>query len=71
MDLKEFLKNNPLVKQAELARLMWPDKKHTATKLANKLSGANNQRITPEDESLALKALKVLCVNISELTKEL
>ncbi|SMC52981.1 hypothetical protein [Pedobacter nyackensis] len=66
MDLKQFLKDNPLIKQAELARLMY-GVDHATTKLANKLSGANKQRITPEDERLAIAALKILGANIEKL----
>lgn len=68
MDLKEFLLNNPLINQAELARTMWPDKKATNIKLANKLANRQGQRITPDDQKLAFDALQELGVNISELT---
>ena len=66
MDLKQFLKDNPMIKQAELARLMWPDKKNTNTKLANKLSEVQGQRITDDDLARAIAALTTLGVNISK-----
>lgn len=66
MDLKQFLKENPLIKQAELARLMWPGKSNTNTKLANKLAETAGQRVTDEDQSKAIEALKQLGVNISQ-----
>ena len=69
MDLKQFLIDNPVINQAELARMMWPDKKATNIKLANKLANRANQRITPKDETLALQALKKLGYNIEQLGK--
>jgi len=67
MDLKQFLLDNPMINQAELARTMWPDTKATNIKLANKLANRANQRITPKDEALALEALKKLGYNIGKL----
>lgn len=67
MDLKQFLKENPLVNQAELARTMWPGKNATNIKLANKLANRSGQRITPDDERLAIDALQKLGINISNL----
>ncbi len=67
MDLKQFLIDNPLISQAELARLMWPDKNATSVKLANKLANRAGQRITPTDEQLAIDALQKLGINISKL----
>ena len=67
MDLKQFLIDNPVINQAELARMMWPDTKATNIKLANKLANRANQRITPKDETLALEALKKLGHNINSL----
>jgi hypothetical protein len=66
MDLKQFLKDNPMIKQAELARLMWPDKSNTNTKLANKLAGTAGQRVTDDDLARAIAALTTLGVNISK-----
>jgi len=66
MDLKQFLKDNPVIKQAELARLMWPDKNNTNTKLANKLAENQGQRITEDDLARAIDALTTLGVNISK-----
>lgn len=67
MDLKQFLDDNPLISQAELARLMWPGKNATSVKLANKLANRAGQRITPKDEADAIEALKKLGVSISKL----
>lgn len=67
MDLKQFLIDNPLIKQAVLARMMYDNKPHSATMLANKLAGVKGQRITPKDEADAIEALKQLGVNISKL----
>ncbi|SMC46117.1 hypothetical protein [Pedobacter africanus] len=66
MDLKQFLTDNPIIKQAVLARLMY-GVDHATTKLANKLTGLNKQRITRDDEELALKVLQELGANISKL----
>lgn len=67
MELKQFLDDNPIIKKAELARLMWPDKRNTNTKLANKLAETAGQRVTEEDKALALKALKQLVSKILQL----
>lgn len=69
MDLKQFLDTNPLINQAELARMMWPDKQKTAkTRLSNKLNEVkmknSKQRITDDDLELAKTALRNLGVNI-------
>jgi hypothetical protein len=69
MDLKQFLKDNPIIKQAELARLMWPGKSSTNTKLANKLAGTAGQRLTDDDISRAKAALEKLGENIQDITK--
>jgi len=74
MDLKQFLKDNPLISQTDLAHAMWPDKPKSAkTKLSNKLNeakqGNSKQRITEADLELAKKALKDLGVNIEKWTK--
>ena len=68
MDLKQFLKDNPLINHAELARLMWPGKAATNIRLANKLANKQGQRITPKDEEAAILALNKLGVNISQFT---
>ncbi|MCZ4244958.1 hypothetical protein [Pedobacter punctiformis] len=73
MDLKKFLKDNPLISQADLAVAMYGDDKprYNKNKLSNKLNevvqGNSKQRITPKDEQLALEALKKLGYNISQL----
>lgn len=74
MDLKQFLDANPLVNQAELARLMWPDNQKTArSRLSNKLNevkmGNSKQRITEADLTLAKDALVKLGVNIEGFVK--
>jgi len=68
MDLKQFLKDNPMINQAQLANAMWPDKKGSNIKLSHKLSNTQGQRITPKDEQLAIEALQQLGVNIASLT---
>ena len=73
MDLKQFLKDNPLISQTDLAHAMYPDTPKSAkSKLSNKLNeakaGSGKQRITPKDEALALEALKKLGHNIEQLT---
>lgn len=64
MTLKEFLEQNPIIKNAQLARLMYPNNKYSNTKLANKLaeniSGSGKQRITEADEEIAKKELEKL-----------
>lgn len=74
MDLKQFLEANPLINQAELARLMWPNNVKTAkTRLSNKLNEVkmknSKQRITPADLQLAKDALVKLGVNIDGFAK--
>lgn len=74
MDLKQFLKDNPLISQTDLAHAMWPDRPKSAkTKLSNKLNevkmGNSKQRITEADLELAKAALIKLGVNISSFTK--
>jgi len=74
MDLKQFLDANPLINQAELARLMWPDNLKTArSRLSNKLNnakaGSGKQRITDDDLKLAKDALVKLGVNIDGFIK--
>lgn len=70
MDLNKFLTENPIITKAELARLMWPDKKATNIKLANKLANRNGQRITPDDQKLAINVLTLLTDNIEDLKKQ-
>jgi hypothetical protein len=64
MTLKEFLEQNLIINNAQLARLMYPNNKSANTKLANKLaenlSGTGKQRITKADEELAKKELEKL-----------
>ncbi|RAJ28903.1 hypothetical protein [Pedobacter cryoconitis] len=72
MDLKQFLIDNPLISQTDLAHAMYPDTPKSAkSKLSNKLNNAKagngKQRITPEDERLALEALTKLGTNIETL----
>jgi len=72
MDLKQFLKDNPLISQTDLAHAMYPlTPKSAKSKLSNKLNnakaGSGKQRITEEDERLAIVALKKLGVNINDL----
>ena len=59
MKLKEFLEQNPIINNAQLARLMYPYNKSANTKLANKLaeniSGSGRQRVTEADEEIAKK----------------
>jgi len=74
MDLKQFLKDNPLISQSDLAHAMWPDKPKSAkSKLSNKLNevkmGNSKQRITEADMDLAIEALSRLCVNVEILKK--
>lgn len=74
MDLKQFLDNNPLINQAELARLMWPENLKTArSRLSNKLNnakaGSGKQRITDDDLKLAREALIKLGANIEGFFK--
>lgn len=64
MTLKEFLEQNPIINNAQLAKLMYPINKSANTKLANKLaenlSGTGKQRITDADEKLAKQELEKL-----------
>ena len=64
MKLKEFLEQNPIINNAQLARLMYPYNKSANTKLANKLaeniSGSGRQRVTEADEEIAKKELEKL-----------
>lgn len=74
MDLKQFLKDNPLISQTDLAHAMWPDRPKSAkTKLSNKLNevkmGNSKQRITEADLKLAKEALVKLGVSIDEFIK--
>lgn len=71
MNLKELLAKHNLIKQAELARKMFEGKASANTRLANKLSGVNYQRIMPEDEESAYAVLKELSDDIVELGKGL
>lgn len=67
MHLKEFLAKNKIIKQAELARLMFDNKPSSNTRLANKLSGVNYQRLTEEDQKLAIEVLKLLATDIASI----
>lgn len=72
MDLKQFLKDNPLISQTDLAHAMWPDKPKSAkSKLSNKLNevkmGNSKQRITEADMERAIEVLSTLGVNIEAL----
>lgn len=67
MHLKEFLAKHKIIKQAELARLMFKDKPSSNTRLANKLSGVNYQRLTKEDQEQAIEVLKSLADDISSI----
>ena len=64
MTLQEFLEENPIIKNAVLARSMYPNNKSAHTKLANKLaenkSGTGKQRVTDTDEALAKEELEKL-----------
>ncbi|WP_448104748.1 hypothetical protein [Pedobacter panaciterrae] len=71
MNLKELLAKHKIIKQAELARQMFEGKASANTRLANKLSGVNYQRIMPEDEAEAFKALKSLSDDILEFGKNI
>lgn len=69
MNLKDLLAKHKVLKQSELARQMFEGKATPTTRLANKLSGVNYQRITDEDEAAAFKVLKELSDDIIELGK--
>lgn len=69
MDLKEFLAKHKIIKQAELARQMFDDKPSSNTRLANKLSGVNYQRLTDEDQDKAIEVLNILADDIKKLKK--
>jgi lipopolysaccharide biosynthesis protein len=69
MNLKELLAKHKILKQAELARQMFEGKPSANTRLANKLSGVNYQKILPEDEESAFKSLKELSDDIIEFGK--
>lgn len=71
MHLKEFLAKHKIIKQAELARLMFKDKPSSNTRLANKLSGVNYQRLTKPDQDEAIAVLKLLAEDIKSLKAEL
>jgi hypothetical protein len=71
MDLKKLLEKHPIIKHAELARRMFDGKSSSNTRLANKLSGVNYQRLKPEDEAEAFKVLKELSDDIIELGNSL
>lgn len=64
MNLKELLAKHKLIKHAELARKMYDGKPSANTRLANKLSGVNYQKILPEDDAEAFKVLKELSDDI-------
>lgn len=66
MNLKELLAKHKLIKQAELARQMFDGKPSSNTRLANKLSGVNYQRLSEDDEKAAFKVLKELSDDIIE-----
>ncbi|WP_214228663.1 hypothetical protein [Pedobacter sp. B4-66] len=71
MNLKELLAKHNIIKQAELARKMFDGKPSANTRLANKLSGVNYQRIMPDDEKEAFKVLKELSDDIVEFGKSI
>lgn len=74
MKLKEFLESNPIINNAQLAKLMYPNIKSANTKLANKLaenvSGSGKQRITDKDLKEAISVLDDLCKKIQEFKKD-
>lgn len=61
MKLKDFLADNKIINQAQLAKLLWPENKSANTKLANKLSETAGQRITEKDIEDVRRVLKYLC----------
>lgn len=70
MDLKQFLKDNPLISQTDLAHAMYPDTPKSAkSKLSNKLNnakaGTGKQRITEDDQKKAIEVLDQLGININ------
>ena len=68
MKLKNFLESNPIINNAQLAKLMYPNIKSANTKLANKLaenvSGSGKQRITEKDEQEAKNVLKNFLITL-------
>lgn len=74
MNLKEFLKLNPVIQQAELANLMYPNTKSARTKLSNKLNnkvvGSGTQRILRKDEQDAKRALEIVRDRINEFIEQ-
>lgn len=74
MNLKEFLKLNPVIQQTELANLMYPNTKSARTKLSNKLNnkvvGSGTQRILRKDEQDAKRALEVVRDRINEFIEQ-
>ena len=75
MELKEFLKDNPIIVTTELAKQMYPNLSRAIArnKLNNKLaeieSGTGTQRILPHDLEAAKKSLKDLRDKIDQFLK--
>ena len=71
MSLQQFLKENPLISQSNLALKMYPDTPKSAkSKFSNKLNeakaGNGKQRLTDEDLKKAWSALKDLANEINK-----
>ena len=76
MDLKQFLKENAIINQSELAKQMWPDNKSAKTKLSNKLrensraGGVGTFKLLPADEDAAKQALYKVAKDILDYVLE-
>lgn len=72
MTLKEYLDKRPIINRAELARLMWPEKKGASVRLSHKLNETltklgSKHRITKDDQERAKEILQQLGHDASEL----
>ncbi|MXV39326.1 hypothetical protein GO491_11675 [Flavobacteriaceae bacterium Ap0902] len=70
MTVEEFLKNESAINLKAIAFKMYPNNKSANTYLVNKLNQNDNRRFNKKDAEKALKALKDISFQISELELE-
>lgn len=68
MTVKNYLKENKAVSISEVAKIMFPKNKTAKSYLSKKLNEKDGFTFTTKDSENALKALKELYGDISDLT---
>ncbi|MGU3377376.1 hypothetical protein [Chryseobacterium sp. M5A1_1a] len=68
MTVEDYLKNHCKVDLTHIASKMWPTNKNAAAYLSRKLNNADGRTFTKKDSENALKVLKELSLELSNLT---